>query len=343
MEEPEEQPPREADTEPVVTSGASEAVPRVLPGDPQNLSDVDAFNLLLEMKLKRRRERPNLPRTVTELVAEDGSRVYVVGTAHFSDDSKRDVVKTIREVQPDVVVVELCQYRVSMLKMDERTLLREAKEISLEKLQQAVRQVRPSGGLMQMLLLKVSAHITEQLGVAPGGEFREAFKEASRVPFCKFHLGDRPIPVTFKRAIAALSLWQKVKLAWGLCFLSDPISKDDVERCKQKDLLEQMMAEMVGEFPDLHRTIVSERDVYLTYMLRQAARRLELPRASDGEHGACRHGAPRGTGALGCSCVSHPSRAQEVRPLRGGGRRGHGPRPRHREELDHRPQHPGDH
>uniref|UniRef100_A0A452F0X2 TraB domain containing n=1 Tax=Capra hircus TaxID=9925 RepID=A0A452F0X2_CAPHI len=286
---PEDRP--RADTEPVVTSGASEAVPRVLPGDPQNLSDVDAFNLLLEMKLKRRRERPNLPRTVTELVAEDGSRVYVVGTAHFSDDSKRDVVKTCRPfpcwVQPDVVVVELCQYRVSMLKMDERTLLREAKEISLEKLQQAVRQNGVASGLMQMLLLKVSAHITEQLGVAPGGEFREAFKEASRVPFCKFHLGDRPIPVTFKRAIAALSLWQKVKLAWGLCFLSDPISKDDVERCKQKDLLEQMMAEMVGEFPDLHRTIVSERDVYLTYMLRQAARRLELPRASDAEPRKC--------------------------------------------------------
>ena len=54
---------------------------------------MDAFNLLLEMKLKRRQERPNLPRTVTELVAEDGSRVYVVGTAHFSDDSKKDVVK----------------------------------------------------------------------------------------------------------------------------------------------------------------------------------------------------------------------------------------------------------
>lgn len=46
-------------------------------------------------------------------------------------------------MQPDVVVVELCQYRVSMLKMDERTLLREAREVSLGKLQQAVRQVRP--------------------------------------------------------------------------------------------------------------------------------------------------------------------------------------------------------
>ncbi|XP_030863217.2 traB domain-containing protein isoform X1 [Gorilla gorilla gorilla] len=291
MDGEEQQPPHEADVEPVVPSEASEPVPRVLSGDPQNLSDVDAFNLLLEMKLKRRRQRPNLPRTVTQLVAEDGSRVYVVGTAHFSDDSKRDVVKTIREVQPDVVVVELCQYRVSMLKMDESTLLREAQELSLEKLQQAVRQNGLMSGLMQMLLLKVSAHITEQLGMAPGGEFREAFKEpllqASKVPFCKFHLGDRPIPVTFKRAIAALSFWQKVRLAWGLCFLSDPISKDDVERCKQKDLLEQMMAEMIGEFPDLHRTIVSERDVYLTYMLRQAARRLELPRASEAEPRKC--------------------------------------------------------
>lgn len=47
--------------------------------------------------------------------------------------------------------------------------------------------------------------------------------QAGQVPFCKFHLGDRPIPVTFKRAIAALSLWQKARLAWGLCFLSDPI------------------------------------------------------------------------------------------------------------------------
>lgn len=250
---------------------------------PHNISDADAFRILWEMKMNKRQTCPSLPETVTELRTEDGSKVYIVGTAHFSDSSKQDVVKTIQEVQPDVVLVELCQYRVSMLKMDEETLLKEAKEINLEKLHQAIKQNGVMSGLMQMLLLKVSAHITEQLGMAPGGEFREAFKEASKVPFCKFHLGDRPIPVTFKRAIAALSFWQKVKLAWGLCSLSDPISEDDVEKCKQKDLLEQMMAEMIGEFPDLHRTIVSERDIYLTYMLKQAARKTELPRTSETE------------------------------------------------------------
>lgn len=43
----------------------------------------------------------------------------------------------------------------------------------------SVRQNGLMSGLMQILLLKVSAHITEQLGMAPGGEFREAYKEVS--------------------------------------------------------------------------------------------------------------------------------------------------------------------
>lgn len=50
--------------------------------------------------------------------------------------------QTIQAVQPDVVVVELCQYRVSMLRMDENTLLKEAKDINLEKVQQAIKQVK---------------------------------------------------------------------------------------------------------------------------------------------------------------------------------------------------------
>nr|XP_046166247.1 traB domain-containing protein [Oncorhynchus gorbuscha]XP_046166254.1 traB domain-containing protein [Oncorhynchus gorbuscha]XP_046166264.1 traB domain-containing protein [Oncorhynchus gorbuscha]XP_046166273.1 traB domain-containing protein [Oncorhynchus gorbuscha] len=248
-----------------------------LPSRPPGLSDSEEVELLWQVRAQRRQSSPELPETVTRLTAPDGSLLYLVGTAHFSDSSKKDVATTIRAVQPDVVVVELCQYRVSMLRMDEKTLLKEAKDINLDKVQQAIKQNGVMSGLMQILLLKVSAHITEQLGMAPGGEFREAFKQAGRVPFCKFHLGDRPIPVTFKRAIAALSLWQKARLAWGLCFLSDPISKEDVEKCKQKDLLEQTMLEMIGEFPALHQTIVAERDIYLTHTLRQAARCVEAP------------------------------------------------------------------
>uniref|UniRef100_A0A671MV44 TraB domain-containing protein-like n=1 Tax=Sinocyclocheilus anshuiensis TaxID=1608454 RepID=A0A671MV44_9TELE len=140
-------------------------------------TDSEAVEVLWQMRTQRRQTEPDLPDTVTRLATPEGSIVYLVGTAHFSDSSKKDVATMIRAVQPDVVVVELCQYRVSMLKMDEKTLLKEAKDINLEKVQQAIKQNGVMSGLMQILLLKVSAHITEQLGMAPGGEFREAFKE----------------------------------------------------------------------------------------------------------------------------------------------------------------------
>lgn len=65
-----------------------------------SIADADAFKILLEMKLKKRQKRPSLPSTVTELDAEDGSKVYVVGTAHFSDSSKKDVVKVNTQCEP---------------------------------------------------------------------------------------------------------------------------------------------------------------------------------------------------------------------------------------------------
>ena len=40
-----------------------------------------------------------------------------------------------------------------------------------------------------MLLLSLSAHLTRELGMAPGGEFRKAFTEARKVPGCVVHLG----------------------------------------------------------------------------------------------------------------------------------------------------------
>lgn len=64
------------------------------------IADADAFKILLEMKMKKRQKKPALPSTVTELSTEDGSKVYVVGTAHFSDSSKKDVVKVNSKWKP---------------------------------------------------------------------------------------------------------------------------------------------------------------------------------------------------------------------------------------------------
>ncbi|XP_032238983.1 traB domain-containing protein isoform X2 [Nematostella vectensis] len=218
----------------------------------------------------RRQSVGDLPETVTKLETPEGCVVYVIGTAHFSKESQEDVAKTIQAVQPDRVLVELCKSRIDILKYDEEFLLREAKNIDMQKLKLAIKQSGVVGGIMQVLLLSMSAHITQQLGMAPGGEFRAAYREARKLG-CQVHLGDRPIQVTLSRAMAALTVWQKVKLAWHLLTTKEPISPEDVERCKQKDLLAEMLAEMTGDFPLLYKVFVTERDQYLARSLRLSA------------------------------------------------------------------------
>ena len=48
-------------------------------------------------------------------------------------------------------------------------------------------------------------------------------------------------------------------------------SKEDVEKTKQQDLLEEFLREMTGEFPDLTRIFIHERDQYMAYVLMQLA------------------------------------------------------------------------
>lgn len=55
------------------------------------LADGETIELLWQLRAQRRQASPTLPETVTRLTAPDGSLLYLVGTAHFSDSSKNDV------------------------------------------------------------------------------------------------------------------------------------------------------------------------------------------------------------------------------------------------------------
>ena len=78
-------------------------------------------------------------------------------------------------------------------------------------------------------------------------ENRRAFNEANEIPGCVVHLGDRPIQITLKRALATLTTWQKIKLAVNVLTSSDKITPEEVEKMKQKDLLESLLEEMAGK------------------------------------------------------------------------------------------------
>lgn len=237
---------------------------------PQTKREITIYDTIEEFE-------QNLPSTVTLLNTPFGSKVYLVGTAHFSEESQDDVSYVIRNVRPDVVMVELCPSRIHILKLDEKTLLEEAKSINIPKIRGILHTHGYINGIFFILLLQMSAQIAKDLGMAPGGEFRRAFEEIHKLPGCILHLGDRPIRITLYRALRALSMWQTMKLVWRLTF-TDSISIEEVEECKQSDLLEKLMQEMAGEFPAFSDVFVRERDVFLCHSLQLAA----LPQAAPG-------------------------------------------------------------
>lgn len=59
-------------------------------------------------------------------------------------------------------------------------------------------------------------------------------------------------------------------------------SKEDVEKFKGKDLLEQLLAEMTTEFPGLSQVVIEERDTFLAHSLKMAAEPIHAPNEPKG-------------------------------------------------------------
>ncbi|XKL61952.1 hypothetical protein PGB90_001785 [Kerria lacca] len=213
----------------------------------------------------------NLPHTVTLLRTVDGARVYVVGTGHFSLESQNDVSLVMQNVKPHILVVELCEDRASVMQMDEETIMKEAKDFSLEKLKSIFNEAGVFQGIIYVLLLKLSANLTKNHGMAPGGEFRRALKEMVKLKRCLLYYGDRPLRITIKRALAKLSWWQSICIFFTLLFSKTDISIEEIEKYKQKDIVEEMMAKLLQDYPDLSYVLINERDIFLTHSLQTAA------------------------------------------------------------------------
>ena len=151
------------------------------------------------------------------------------------------------------------------------------------------------------MLTKIQQDYATKLGVEIGGEFREAYAAASRqqktfeeemnrrrfglvnpaiasrVGPITVILGDRPVRLTILRAWESLRLFGKAKLCLGLIWSSlRPPSEKELKEWMDKimndptnDLLTDSIAELAKHFPQIGRTIIDERDEYMSCKLKQ--------------------------------------------------------------------------
>ena len=205
----------------------------------------------------------NNPDPIHRLSFED-KEVLLIGTAHVSQQSV-DLVKEIIETEkPDTVCVELCPSRYQTISQKDRWQNMDIIKVIKEKKSFLL--------LSNLMLAAFQKRIAAKLDIRPGQEMIQAIESAQAMD-AQVHLADRDVRVTLSRTWRKMGLWSRLKLIFQMMLSLgevEEIEAEDVERMKQQDMLEAILAEVGESLPTLRHTLIDERDRYLAAKIRTA-------------------------------------------------------------------------
>jgi len=205
----------------------------------------------------------NNTHNIHRLVFED-KEIILLGTAHVSKESVRLVADVIESEKPDTVCVELCESRFQSIRQKDKWLDKDIIKVIKEKKSFLL--------LSNLLLASFQKRIAEKFDIKPGEEMIKAI-EAGEAVGAGIHLADRNIRITLTKTWRVMGLWDKIKLLFQLVLSMgkiDEISEEDIEKMKQEDVLQTLLADVGKSLPVLKDILIDERDRYLTHKIRTA-------------------------------------------------------------------------
>ncbi|NNG02294.1 MAG: TraB/GumN family protein [Desulfobacteraceae bacterium] len=190
--------------------------------------------------------------------------ILLLGTAHVSKESVELVRNIIESESPDTVCVELCPSRYHAIRQKDAwqntniiTVIKEKRALLL---------------LSNLILASFQKKIAKKFDVTPGQEMLQAIESAEMID-ARVHLADRDIRTTLSRAWGIMGIWEKIKLIFQLVLsLGDAtdIDEADVEKMKEQDMLDSVLAEVGKSHPAIRNALIDERDKYLAEKIRTA-------------------------------------------------------------------------
>ena len=199
-----------------------------------------------------------------QIISLDGREIFLVGTAHVSQESVDLVQQVIASEKPECVCVELDHKRYKALSGRKRWESLDLKEI--------IKKKQLSTLLVNLILASYQKKLGMQLGVMPGAELLEATREAEKhsIPVS---LCDRDVRVTLRRAWHETSFLKKGYLLATLLvrlFDTTELAEEKLEELKKKYVLSELMSELGEAMPVLKRVLIDERDIYLAEKIKMS-------------------------------------------------------------------------
>ncbi len=184
--------------------------------------------------------------------------ITLLGVAHISEESLREVEEKIRTLEPDVVAVELCHARY-------KGMFQSRKVPVLELIKNKEFTMLLANVFLPYLQLKLG----EEVGAKPGMEMRRAIELAAErnTPVA---LIDRDISVTMKRALSRMSLLEKLRVLKELLTsmtASREEIQDELARVRKDAGLDKVMQQLRSVSPGMYQVLVRERDAYMARQL----------------------------------------------------------------------------
>ncbi len=190
--------------------------------------------------------------------------IFLVGTAHISQESVDLVEKVIEAKLPDTVCLELDDKRFQSMSDKDQW-----KKLDLK---QIIKNKQLSTLFISMLMASYQKRLGGQMGVEPGAELLAAANcaQKNQIPIS---LCDRDVRVTLRRAWKSTSLFRKGYLISSLiasAFDNSEIDEQKLADLRRKDVLEELLEEMGDNLPELKRVLIDERDIYLSEKIKSS-------------------------------------------------------------------------
>jgi pheromone shutdown-related protein TraB len=187
----------------------------------------------------------------------DGREIVLLGTAHVSRESVDDVRRVINDEKPNRVCVELDEAR--------HTSMTQGSNWQNLNVGKVIREGKGFLLIANLVLASFQRRLGKDLGVKPGEEMLSAITTAQELAI-PYSLCDRNIQVTLRRAWGKTRFWGKMKMLAAMLssvFSTEKLTAEDIEKLKQKDVLQSMMEELAGYLPAAKAVLIDERDTYL--------------------------------------------------------------------------------
>jgi pheromone shutdown-related protein TraB len=214
-------------------------------------------------------EHSHLKRRVTV-----GKTTFVLlGTAHVSPQSVVDVRHEVDRGHYDAIAIELCDSR--------HTNLIDPSALERLDLFEVIRSGKAGMVAASLALGAYQQRLADQFDIRPGAELEAAARGAKRQQI-PLWLVDRDIGVTLKRVYRNVPWWQRFSLLSGLLgsLLSrQEVSREDIERLKQGDMLESTFSEFANGSAALYEPLINERDRFMAARLLEEQAKADQPPA----------------------------------------------------------------